>query len=37
MMDGSIPDKLVCQWIENSYQLVVLALTKSQKATLESI
>jgi predicted DNA-binding protein (MmcQ/YjbR family) len=37
MMDGSIPDKMVSQWIENSYQLVVSALTKSQKVALESM
>jgi predicted DNA-binding protein (MmcQ/YjbR family) len=36
-MDGSIPDKLVYQWIENSYQLVVSALTKRQKAALEAM
>jgi predicted DNA-binding protein (MmcQ/YjbR family) len=36
-MDGSVPDKLVYQWIENSYQLVVSALTKRQKAALETI
>ena len=36
-MDGSIPDKQVYQWIENSYQLVVSALTKRQKAALEAM
>jgi predicted DNA-binding protein (MmcQ/YjbR family) len=37
LMDGTISDKLVCEWIENSYHLVVSALTKSQKAALELI
>ncbi len=32
--DGSIPDKLLCQWIDNSYQLVASSLTKSQKSAL---
>lgn len=37
LMDGSIPDKLVYQWIENSYQLVVSSLTKRQKSALKAI
>jgi predicted DNA-binding protein (MmcQ/YjbR family) len=37
LMDGSIPDKLICQWTERSYQLVASALTKSQKAALETM
>lgn len=37
LMDGSIPDKLVYQWVENSYQLVVSGLTKRQKSALEAI
>jgi predicted DNA-binding protein (MmcQ/YjbR family) len=36
-IDGSVPDKLVCHWIENSYRLVVSALTKRQKAALEAM
>jgi predicted DNA-binding protein (MmcQ/YjbR family) len=36
LMDGSVPDKLTRQWIDNSYQLVVSGLTKSQKSALES-
>ena len=31
IMDGAIPDKLMRQWIENSYDLVAAGLTKSQK------
>lgn len=37
MMDGSVPDKLVLQWIVNSYTLVASSLTKSQKLTLKSL
>jgi predicted DNA-binding protein (MmcQ/YjbR family) len=37
LMDGSIPDKLIHQWVTNSYDLVVSGLTKSQKSALESI
>ena len=29
--DGSIPDKLLREWIDNSYQLIVDSLPKSQK------
>lgn len=36
-MDGSVPDKLVRQWIDNSYDLVVAGLTKSQKVTLTTL
>jgi len=35
LMDGSLPDRLVCEWIDNSYRLVVSGLTKSQKSALE--
>ena len=35
--DGSIPDKLLRQWVDNSYDLVVSGLTKKQKSALESI
>ena len=35
-MDGSIPDKLIAGWIEQSYQLVVDKLTKKQKSALEA-
>lgn len=37
VMDGAIPDKLVFQWVDNSYQLVVSGLTKTQKSALNSI
>jgi predicted DNA-binding protein (MmcQ/YjbR family) len=37
LMDGSIPDRLFKQWIDNSYELVVSGLTKKQKSALESI
>jgi predicted DNA-binding protein (MmcQ/YjbR family) len=37
MMDGAIADKLVFQWIDNSYHLVVSGLTKTQKSALDSI
>jgi len=37
LIDGSIPDKLILQWTDNSYQLVVSALTKSQKAALDAM
>ena len=33
-MDGRIPDKLVLGWIDASYRLVALGLTKSQKLSL---
>jgi predicted DNA-binding protein (MmcQ/YjbR family) len=37
LMDGSVPDKLFKQWIDNSYELVVSGLTKKQKSALESM
>ena len=37
LMDGSIPDKLILKWLEDSYQLVVAGLTKSQKASLDKL
>jgi predicted DNA-binding protein (MmcQ/YjbR family) len=37
LMDGSVSDKLICQWTDNSYDLVVSGLTKTQKAALESL
>jgi predicted DNA-binding protein (MmcQ/YjbR family) len=37
LMDGSIPDKLIRRWTDDSYDLVVSKLTKSQKSALESI
>lgn len=35
-MDGSVSDKLVKGWIDNSYDLVAAGLTKSQKLELGS-
>jgi predicted DNA-binding protein (MmcQ/YjbR family) len=37
IIDGSIPDKLIRQWTDHSYQLVASKLTKTQKAALESM
>lgn len=36
-MDGSIPDNLIKTWIEESYNLVIQSLTKSQKITLNRL
>ena len=36
-LDGSIPDKLLRQWIADSYDLVAARLTKNEKQTLESM
>lgn len=35
MMDNSVPDRLLCQWIDNSYNLVVQRLTKGLRSALE--
>jgi predicted DNA-binding protein (MmcQ/YjbR family) len=32
LMDGSIPDRLIKEWITDSYHLVVKSLTKKQRA-----
>ncbi len=37
LIDGSIPDKLLRQWIDDSYQLVVAGMTKTQKTALETM
>jgi len=37
LMDGSIPDKLIRLWVDQSYQLVASKLTKTQKSALESM
>ena len=37
LIDGSIPDKLILQWVEDSYQLVVNRLTKKEKAALDKL
>jgi predicted DNA-binding protein (MmcQ/YjbR family) len=34
LMDGAISDKNLRQWVDNSYELVVSGLTKSQKSAL---
>ena len=36
-MVGSIPDKLLKEWIDHSYDLVAAGLTKMAKRTLESM
>lgn len=35
--DGSISDKLIKEWIDDSYDLVVGSLTKKQKTELENL
>ncbi|MDN5203848.1 MmcQ/YjbR family DNA-binding protein [Fulvivirgaceae bacterium BMA10] len=35
VMDGTIPDDLIKQWIDNSYQLVVAGLPKKLKEALQ--
>ncbi|HSH52520.1 MAG TPA: MmcQ/YjbR family DNA-binding protein [Bacteroidales bacterium] len=37
LMHGKIPGHLICQWIDESYQLVVDKLTKAQKQALENL
>lgn len=32
VMDGSIPDRLICEWVKNSYDLVVAGMTKKQRS-----
>jgi predicted DNA-binding protein (MmcQ/YjbR family) len=34
LLDGSIPDRLLLQWVDISYDLVVQGLTKIQKSAL---
>lgn len=36
-MDGSIPDRLVKTWIDNSYALVVASLPKKQQEALKAL
>ena len=36
-IDGSIPDDLIYEWINNSYDLVVKKLTKKQQAELKNM
>jgi len=35
--DGSVKDKLIKEWIDHSYELVVEGLNKKEKATLSSL
>lgn len=35
VMDGGVPDRLVKQWIDNSYDLVVAGLPKKDRAKLQ--
>jgi predicted DNA-binding protein (MmcQ/YjbR family) len=37
IMDGSIPDKDFQKWVDDSYNLVVLSLTKKQQAELKTL
>ena len=37
LMDGSIPDGLILQWIDQSYQLVVASLVKSLRLDLDRL
>lgn len=34
LMDGSVPDKLICKLIDQSYELVVKGMTKKQREEL---
>ena len=37
LMDGSVPDKKLKEWIDDSYNLVASSLTKSQRKALEAL
>lgn len=37
LVDGKIPDKLIHQWIDNSYDLVKAGLSKNIRTKLESL
>ena len=37
IMDGSVPDSLIREWIDDSYQLVVTGLPKKVRAELENM
>jgi predicted DNA-binding protein (MmcQ/YjbR family) len=37
LMDGSVPDRLLQEWIDHSYDLVVSGLTGKQRSILRSI
>jgi predicted DNA-binding protein (MmcQ/YjbR family) len=36
VLDGSVPDDLLNDWIQDSYDLVLAGLTRAQRATLSS-
>lgn len=37
VLDGQAPERLVLKWVDNSYDLVVQGLSKSQKLSLEGL
>ncbi|MDO5970416.1 MmcQ/YjbR family DNA-binding protein [Flavivirga aquimarina] len=37
LMDGSISDKILCEWLDISYRLVVAKLTKKERLDLENL
>lgn len=37
VLDGQAPERLVLKWVDKSYDLVVLGLTKSQKLSLDRL
>ncbi len=36
-IDGSLPDKLIFAWVQNSYDVVVESLSKSEKLSLNTL
>lgn len=36
LMDGSVPDKLLQEWIDHSYEMVVAGLTRKQRESLNA-
>jgi predicted DNA-binding protein (MmcQ/YjbR family) len=37
LLDGSLPEKLIRSWVDDSYNLVAAGLTKKQKLALEKL
>lgn len=37
LLDGSLPEKLIKSWVDDSYDLVAAGLTKKQKLALEKL
>jgi len=37
LADGSVPDKLLLEWIDHSYDLVVKGLTRAQRSMLDDL